>query len=138
MESHTMTPELKKHVKEFNEQLNNLWKMEKVHWLQRSRVNWIREGDQNTWFFHVMNIHRRQRHRIVKFQDSRGEWVKNDLQVQQVINDYFHNLHQTENPKDTDRVLQHVSPLVIAKMNNSLNIMVSNDEIKQLPLARVV
>ena len=39
--------------------------LEEVHWRQKSREIWLKEGDRNTWFFHRMaNSHRRGNHII--------------------------------------------------------------------------
>ncbi|KAG5543002.1 hypothetical protein RHGRI_015929 [Rhododendron griersonianum] len=41
--------------------LADLWQKDSMFWHQRSRVNWLRMGDENTRFFHLTTIQRRQR-----------------------------------------------------------------------------
>ncbi|KAL5540231.1 hypothetical protein UlMin_044471 [Ulmus minor] len=47
--------------------LNNLLKMEAIHWFQKSRLKWQLEGDQCTWFFFLTTLTRRKFNRIDSF-----------------------------------------------------------------------
>lgn len=43
-----------------------------MYWKQRSRVNWLQLGDQNTRFFHQTTLQRRQYNKILRLQDDSG------------------------------------------------------------------
>ena len=48
----TMSVENETIAKEKAELIEILLEQEEVHWLQRSRANWLQHGDRNTSFFH--------------------------------------------------------------------------------------
>lgn len=58
---------------------------EEVIWRQRSRLQWLHEGDQNTCFFHSQSNMRRKRNWIKGLRNEQGEWLegtqRNDLIV---------------------------------------------------------
>ncbi|XP_057996610.1 uncharacterized protein LOC131175927 [Hevea brasiliensis] len=56
--------------------LKDLWNREESYWKQRSRIQWLIEGDRNTRFFHVSTIQRRHRNSIVKLQKVDDEEIK--------------------------------------------------------------
>jgi DNA-binding transcriptional regulator YdaS (Cro superfamily) len=42
--------------KELAVELEKLLKQEEVYWAQRSRINWLKFGDQNTGFFTILHL----------------------------------------------------------------------------------
>jgi len=56
-------------------QLEERQKQEEILWRQKSRVNWLREGERNTKFFHQAMVHRRQRNRIFSIKNNTGTRV---------------------------------------------------------------
>ena len=53
-------------------ELEDLLLKEEVHWRQKSRVKWIKEGDCNSKFFHRMTNGRRSRKFIKSLISERG------------------------------------------------------------------
>ena len=61
---------------------------EEVHWRQKSREIWLKEGDRNTGFFHRMaNSHRRGNHLI-----KNKNWVIEDVDLKLGIMGAFKSL----------------------------------------------
>ncbi|KAL8516097.1 hypothetical protein ACS0TY_014684 [Phlomoides rotata] len=48
---------------------------EDIHWKQRAKIFWLKDGDTNTKFFHNMASMRRKKNRISKLRDVNGDWV---------------------------------------------------------------
>lgn len=44
---------------------NIILKQEKDYWKLRSRVNWLKDGDVNTKFFHIKATNKRRKNNIV-------------------------------------------------------------------------
>lgn len=40
-------------IRRIKSQINNILIYEEIYWKQRSKENWLREGDKNTKFFHL-------------------------------------------------------------------------------------
>lgn len=52
------------------------WRLrEELLWKQRSKVDWIKDGDCNTKFFHSKATQRKKRNSISKLNNDLGEWV---------------------------------------------------------------
>ncbi|KAL9680028.1 hypothetical protein QQ045_017901 [Rhodiola kirilowii] len=54
-----------------------LYKQE-LYWKQRSRIDWLKEGDRNTRFFHLRASQRRTSNRIREIQGCRGEIITDE------------------------------------------------------------
>ncbi|KAK2652881.1 hypothetical protein Ddye_012737 [Dipteronia dyeriana] len=60
-------------IKEIETQLDDLLAYEEVYWKQRSRVEWLKEEDRNTRFFHMKAFDRKTRNRIQGLFDNSEE-----------------------------------------------------------------
>jgi hypothetical protein len=67
-----MTEENEIIAKETTELIELLLEQEEMHWMQRSRANWMQYGDRNTSFFHQFATARRKRNFIkrLKHEDN--------------------------------------------------------------------
>ena len=65
--------------------------LEEVHWRQKSREIWLKEGDRNTWFFHrLANSHKRGNY-IIKMKINEN-WVTEDANLKLGIVGAFKSL----------------------------------------------
>lgn len=48
---------------------------EELLWYQKSRTQWIRDGDRNTRFYHLSTLVRRNRDKVLRLQID-GAWVE--------------------------------------------------------------
>ncbi|KAJ6672986.1 hypothetical protein OIU85_014238 [Salix viminalis] len=69
-----------------------LSKEEEAFFKQRSRVQWLKLGDQNTKFFHRSLIHRRSRNSINSLRDDQGGICTNLKEMGDLAVNYFKNL----------------------------------------------
>ena len=66
-------------------------------WLQKSRVEAIRDGDRNTRFYHLSTIVRRRVNRIEALQDVNGNWYLETEGVKHMVRDYVLRLYTDDN-----------------------------------------
>ncbi|KAJ9545526.1 hypothetical protein OSB04_025233 [Centaurea solstitialis] len=73
---------------------------EEEHWRQRSKAFWLKDGDNNTKFFHAYANGRRKINRIIKLKDDDGQWVEEVTGLNNLVNEYFTRLFSasTGNP----------------------------------------
>ena len=62
---------------------------EDLKWKQKSREIWIREGDQNTRFFHLSTLIRRMRNYIQEIKLEDGSWINDGEDIQMYFIENF-------------------------------------------------
>lgn len=53
-------------VRQISDRMDELLYREEMMWLQRSRIAWLKEGDQNTSYFHKQAVWRARKNKIKK------------------------------------------------------------------------
>jgi len=81
---------------------------EEIMWKQRSRINWLQEGDNNNKFFHQRASRRKMRNTIVRLNRSDGSECTNVNEMQGMAVDFFRNLFGSEGTSNMHLVLDHV------------------------------
>ena len=64
--------QIQEEEKRIKQQLEERYAQEETLWQQKSRVQWLKEGEKNTIFFHRSTIQRRHINRITKLEDAQG------------------------------------------------------------------
>ena len=68
-------------------------------------MNWLREEDRNTSYFHARVIGRRKMNRISVLKKRSGDWCESEEETCQEIIDYFKQIFNLEKPDDFAEIL---------------------------------
>ncbi|KAL1104969.1 hypothetical protein V6Z11_D04G102500 [Gossypium hirsutum] len=109
--------------------LGHLYLEEEKYLRQRSRIQWLKDGDMNTWFFHVQATRRNKRNRIEGLFNPDGVWVKGPSDVCGLAKDYFLSLFIYETCGNFEGILDQISRCISPEMNLLLDGPVTDREI---------
>lgn len=76
-------------ITEVQVELNLEADKEELFWEQQARANWLKNGDQNTNYFHKVSVQRHFRGRIKELQDDRGRKANTHEELLQITTDFF-------------------------------------------------
>ncbi|KAK1650817.1 hypothetical protein QYE76_068622 [Lolium multiflorum] len=110
--------------------LERLQDQKNVYWKQRAKAHWLKDGDQNTSFFHACASERRRVNMLKKLRNDDGGWVEGDEELRSFITNYYQSLFSSTAGTREAELLCNVSPVVTPDMNAYLKIPFSLDEIK--------
>lgn len=87
-------------------ELDMILDREELLWYQKSRVDsveWLRDGDRNTTFFHLSTIVRRWKNKIIALKGD-GEWINDNEGVKNQIVRYFSTLFTDEGDMEVHNI----------------------------------
>ena len=97
-------------------------------WQQQSRVQWLKNGDQNTKFFHGTATQRMRKNFIKGLRDGNGVWKEDKEVFSALLNDFYTNLFTSSNPQDLDIVLNGVNVVVTETIKAELDRPFTSEE----------
>ncbi|KAL0011518.1 hypothetical protein SO802_006626 [Lithocarpus litseifolius] len=112
-------------INSLRKDINDLLDSEDIYWSPRSRVQWLREGDCNTKFFHFRASKRKKKNTILGLRDDNGTWYDTNDTIVDVAIKYF----RISQPASFDDVTAAILTRVTDKMNRKLIKEFSKDEI---------
>lgn len=89
--------------------LNILVEQKYIFWMQKSRTNWIINGDQNTRYYHIVTSRRRIRIKIVGILTKQGKWVENQGELQKAFYDYYDDISCKPNNLSEEQIKDFVT-----------------------------
>ena len=104
-------------IRDLKKKINEILTREEIMWKQRSRVEWLRNGDRNTKLFHASASQRRRKNRIDGVMDSEGVWHAEEGETEAIILDYFKNIFKSDCPANFDASLDAVEESISHDMN---------------------
>ncbi|KAA3474875.1 reverse transcriptase [Gossypium australe] len=102
---------------------------EELFWEQRARVNWLKNGDRNTSYFHKVANNRQFRGRILAMEDENGRQLSSTEDILRIASDYFGNLFTASDMGLDDHLFGPVEEKVNESMNDKLIKQFTADEI---------
>ncbi|CAA0810710.1 Unknown protein, partial [Striga hermonthica] len=112
-------------------ELDKAYEQEESFWKQRSRNQWLKEGDRNTRFFHALTLQRRKKNAITRLIDREGEVRESQEEITACVLD-FYKLFFTSEGSGRENLLLPLLPQVISEEdNNNLIAKVEESEIKE-------
>lgn len=124
-----------RHIYELRTRINELKNREECMWKQRSRTEWLKEGDKNTRYFHCRANQRNRRNYIAGLEDDAGTRWEDKGRIGGLLEDYFNSLFSTSHASDFDDILSVIQPAILEEMNDVLTQEFTTEEI-QHPLSK--
>ena len=110
--------------------LCELFEREEVMARQRSRVEWLREGDRNTFLFHARASARRRTNRITGLIRDDGSKCDDMEEIKGMVKHFYGHLFTSEPCPSATDVLDAIPRKISDDMNESLCKEYTNEEIK--------
>ena len=110
--------------------LRTAYREEEQFWQQKSRIQWLKNGDRNTGFFHAITRQRRLLNSLSVIEDKEGMTVYEEPQIAAVISDYFKEIFTSSANTDFTTISSILSSKVTDEMNAMLTAIPSDSEIK--------
>jgi hypothetical protein len=107
-------------IKGVKGEIEKILEQEDISWRQCAKVNWYKQGDRNTSFFHVWANHRLCTNRIEKIQDAFGVQCTSQEDVYIAFLHYFQVLFTSGGSANVEGCLSELQPCVSEEMNQSL------------------
>jgi hypothetical protein len=109
--------------------LDELLYREEMMWLQRSRINWLKEGDRNTRYFHRKARWRAKKNKIRRLKRGDGSWCANQEEMKGMASHYFSDLFSKDSSLCPDDLTNLFAPKITMEMNWDLCKQYSEEEI---------
>lgn len=118
-------------VRSLKADINDLLDKESRMWLQRSKVLWAKNGDQNSKYFHRRATQRYRKNSIVNIRNSEGHWCSDMEEVTATLVDYYRDLFTSSQPPQHNETLNSIQNIITEDMNSQLSAQFMAWEVKE-------
>ncbi|MDV3197737.1 MAG: hypothetical protein Q8879_01535 [Candidatus Phytoplasma australasiaticum] len=81
---------------------------EERYWREKSRVKWLKHGDQNTRFFHSKFLDKSRKNNLLKLIDNQGTSHTDAVGIAHTAISFFEDLFTTTHPPSTASALNNI------------------------------
>eukprot|EP00253_Pinus_taeda_P028344 PITA_28344 len=116
-------------------QLEERRKQEEIMWRQKSRINWLHEGEMNTKCFHQVMIQNRQRNRIFSIKNAEGERVIEQGGIEKALVEYHKEIltePQEARGEAIDHICKEIPKLITMEQNKALMRAATMEEVEEV------
>ena len=117
-------------VREIEKQLREIYAREELLYRQRSRVDWLRAGDQNTKYFQNRASHHKRKNTIRALRREDGTRCMVDEEMRELAASFYESLFTSERSVDAQEILENINQLVSDDMNAKLTSAISDVKIE--------
>ena len=89
-------------------------------WRQRAKIQWLKDGDHNTTFFHSKASQQRRKNYIKGLYNHEGQWNTNPSRIADTIMQFYQDLFTTSGPNSFEEILEQIPQVVSTDMNQEL------------------
>lgn len=75
--------------KKLQHELNELLQQEELMWFQRSRANWLRDGDHNTKYYHLKVVQIRRWNKIFVIKYDNGHYMDDEKHIKDIFVEHY-------------------------------------------------
>lgn len=93
-------------IKNTINRMNEILYREEMMWLQRSRISWLKEGDQNTKFFHQKAQWRARKNKIRGLRNDEGECCSDQNKIANMAREFFEALYTKDDNVNPNEIVQ--------------------------------
>ncbi|XP_060965251.1 uncharacterized protein LOC133034222 [Cannabis sativa] len=105
-----------------------LW--EEIHWKQKSRIQWLQEGDRCSKFFMTSTIVRRRKSFIQCIKDSEGgQWIRDQKEIADCFLKNFQDLFRQDQNCPTPQLSNLFDQVITNEENLMLNAIPNTEEV---------
>lgn len=98
-------------------------------WKQRAKEFWLKNGDQNTTYFHNAVRKRRLNNQIMRLKDENGAWAEKGADLNNLMSRYFQNLFLGQ-IGESHTIIECLCSRITQEQNSSLLRKFTNEELK--------
>ncbi|KAE8663132.1 putative AP2/ERF domain-containing transcription factor [Hibiscus syriacus] len=112
---------------------NELWKLhrrEESIWLQRSRLKWIKDGDRNTKFSHLIALNRNRMNSILALRVA-DEEISDPEKLKKFVFEYFKENYNSKNTLEVEVINLYFMTLS-EEQKNGLEVQFSEQEVREV------
>ncbi|CAL9225059.1 unnamed protein product [Arabidopsis halleri] len=114
--------------------LKTAYQEEEALWRQRSRIQWLNEGDKNTSFFHAVTRGRRALNHFSVLEGDDGTEHFDDKSIADTVAKFYENLFKSSSNSQLLVVEEAIQPQISSDMNTKLIKIPTNKEIHEAVL----
>lgn len=122
-------------VTKCHQEWEDLCKQEEIFWRQKSRVQWLKEGERNTRFFHRSTMANRVHNRISVIKDERGILHNSHAEIEKALVKHFQGIAKEtcyDRENSIRNFTRYIPRLVSSEDNFNLNKPVTEDEVSEV------